>query len=89
MNNRSMNDFVNNDYKSLADFLFSFSGNEFAIIAAITGYIISQNLAIDEVNSLGNFFELIGQMMLSIASQNQVLHNQQTNMNDNNGIIGR
>lgn len=89
MNNRSMNDFVNNDYKSLADFLFSFSGNEFAVIASIAGFVISQNLAIDEINSLGNFFELIGQMMLSIASQEQVIHNRQQNQNNTNGITGR
>ena len=81
-----MNQFMNNDYKSLADFLFSFTGNEFAIISSIIGFIISQNLDIDEVNSLGNFFENIGQFMLAKAAQDQVISNRNNN-NSNNPII--
>lgn len=81
-----MNQFMNNDYKSLADFLFSFSGNEFAIISSIIGFVISQNLDIDEVNSLGNFFENIGQFMLAKAAQDQVISNRNNN-NSNNPII--
>ena len=77
---------MNNDYKSLADFLFSFSGNEFAIISSIIGFVISQNLDIDEVNSLGNFFENIGQFMLAKAAQDQVISNRNNN-NSNNPII--
>lgn len=84
--NDSMNQFMNNDYKSLADFLFSFSGNEFAIISSIIGFVISQNLDIDEVNSLGNFFENIGQFMLAKAAQDQVISNRNNN-NSNNPII--
>ena len=84
--NDSMNQFMNNDYKSLADFLFSFTGNEFAIISSIIGFIISQNLDIDEVNSLGNFFENIGQFMLAKAAQDQVISNRNNN-NSNNPII--
>ena len=80
--NDSMNQFINNDYKSLADFLFSFTGNEFAIISSIIGFVISQNLDIDEVNSLGNFFENIGQFMLAKASQDQVIYNR--NRRNNN-----
>ena len=81
-----MNQFINNDYKSLADFLFSFTGNEFAIISSIIGFVISQNLDIDEVNSLGNFFENIGQFMLAKAAQAQVISNRNNN-NSNNPII--
>lgn len=77
-----MNQFLNNDYKGLADYLFSFNGNEFAIIASIIGYIISQNLSIDEVNSLGNFFECVGQFMLSKSAQDQVIVNRKRNSND-------
>ena len=84
--NESMNQFMNNDYKSLADFLFSFTGNEFAIISSIIGFVISQNLDIDEVNSLGNFFENIGQFMLAKAAQDQVISNRNNN-NSNNPII--
>jgi len=38
---------------------------------------LCQNLDIDEQNSIGNLLELIGQMMLSIAAQNQVKQNDQ------------
>lgn len=80
--NDSINQFINNDYKSLADFLFSFSGNEFAIMSSIIGFIISQNLNVDQVNSLGNFFEAVGQFMLCKAAQDQVIANK-TNNNSN------
>lgn len=80
-----MNQFINNDYKSLADFLFSFSGNEFAILSSIVGFIISQNLKIDEANSLGNFFEAIGQFILTKAAQDQVNLNRKKG--NNNQIV--
>lgn len=81
--NDSINQFINNDYKSLSDFLFSFTGNEFAIFASIIGFVISQNLDIDQVNSLGNFFECVGQFMLSKAAQDQVIDNRRQNNNNN------
>ena len=80
--NDSMNRFINNDYDSLADYLFSFTGNEFSIISSIIGFVISQNLTIDQANSLGNFFELIGQFMITKAAQDQVLQNKQNNRNN-------
>lgn len=73
--NDSINQFVNNDYQSLADYLFSLTGNEFAILSSVIGYLISQNLKIDQVNSLGNFLEAVGQFMLSKSSQDQVRKN--------------
>ena len=75
--NQSFEDFINVDYHSMGRFLFSLSGNEFGIIGAVIGYILCQNLDIDEQNSIGNLLELIGQMMLSIAAQNQVKQNDQ------------
>lgn len=85
--NDSIHQFINNDYKSLSDFLFSFTGNEFAIMSSIVAFIISQNLDIDEVNSIGNFLEAVGQFMLCKAAQDQVLSNRINNNNDNNPIV--
>lgn len=85
--NDSMNQFINNDYKSIADFLFSFTGNEFAIMSSVIAFIISQNLDIDEVNSLGNFFEAVGQFMLCKAAQDQVIANKNNQNNNSNPII--
>ncbi len=73
--NKAFESFLNVDYHSLSRYLFLFSGNEFAIIGAIVGYLLAKNLDIDEQNSLGNFLELVGQMILAIASQNQVKQN--------------
>ena len=80
--NDSMNRFINNDYDSLADYLFSFTGNEFSIISSIIGFVISQNLTIDQANSLGNFFDLLGQFMITKAAQDQVLQSKQNNRNN-------
>ena len=74
-----MNRFINNDYDSLADYLFSFTGNEFSIVSSIIAFVISQNLSIDQVNSLGNFFELLGQFMITKAAQDQVIQNRRQN----------
>lgn len=80
--NDSMNRFINNDYDSLADYLFSFTGNEFSIISSIIAFVISQNLTIDQANSLGNFFELVGQFMITKAAQDQVIQSKQNNRNN-------
>ncbi|MBQ8206121.1 MAG: hypothetical protein IJZ77_01500 [Bacilli bacterium] len=77
-----MNRFINNDYDSLADYLFSFTGNEFSIISSIIAFVISQNLTIDQANSLGNFFELVGQFMITKAAQDQVIQSKQNNRNN-------
>lgn len=66
-------DSSNKEVFSYAQFLSNLSGNEFAIIASLSGYFLSQNLTPEQQNSLGNFFEAVGQIMLCIASQNQNL----------------
>lgn len=63
----------NNDVKNYANFLSKLSGNELAIIASISGYFLAQGLTPEEQNSIGNFFEAVGQILLCIGSQNQYL----------------
>lgn len=84
--NQGLNDFLNVDYQTFSDFLFSFTGNEFALVGSLIGYFIGQDLTADKQSSLGNFFELIGQVLLTISSQNQVILNKYNN-NDNDGTI--
>ena len=88
-NNQAFDDILNIDYQRLSRYLFSFSGNDFGIIGAVVGYIICQNLDIDEQNSIGNFLELIGQMILAIAAQNQVRNNDLNQSNAYNGIVSK
>ena len=87
--NQDFDDFLNIDYQRLSRYLFSFTGNEFGIIGSIAGYLICQNLDIDEQNSIGNFFELVGQMILAIAAQNQVKHNDSNQSKAYNGIVSK
>ena len=66
--------YMNDDeLKNYATFLYSLSGNELAIIAAISGYFLAQNLTPQQQNSIGNFLEAVGQIMLCIGAQNQNL----------------
>ena len=67
-----MND--NQEYiKAYASFLSKLSGNELALIATLSGYIIAKGLSPEEQNSIGNFFEAVGQILLCIGSQEQYL----------------
>ena len=66
--------YMNDDeLKNYATFLYGLSGNELAIIAAISGYFLAQNLTPQQQNSIGNFLEAVGQIMLCIGAQNQNL----------------
>jgi hypothetical protein len=73
MNSKQFEDFVNQDYATLADWLFSLNAYEFSLIATAIGFAISPSLTINQQNSLGNFFELIGQVILTINAQNTTL----------------
>lgn len=42
---------------------------EFTTLGVVIGYILSCNLTIDEQNSLGNWFELVGQIILTFNAQ--------------------
>lgn len=67
------NNFINQDYKTFSNWLFSLNAYEFTAIATLAGFIISPTLTINEQNSLGNFFELLGQVILTINAQNTTL----------------
>lgn len=69
--NKKDRDFIRN----YADFLYGLSGNELAILSAIIGYALSQNINAEQMNSLGNFFEAIGQIMLCNGAQEQLKGN--------------
>ncbi len=73
MNQNNLND---HSLKSFSSFLFGLSANELTILAFSLGFVIGQEIDIDEQGSLGNFFELLGQVLLSLNSQNVVIQNQ-------------
>ena len=55
---------------------------ELVLIAAAVGIAMSKNLTINQINSLGNFFEMLGQNMLTIAAQRQLVQNKCTHNAD-------
>lgn len=68
-NQNAYEQFMNVDYASLSDWIFSFSGYEYAVVGSLIGIIIASPLNLNQQNSIGNFFELIGQTILTINAQ--------------------
>lgn len=67
--NNSINDFTNFDFKTLSSILKSIPPLEFGLLGGVIGVIISAPLNSAELNSLGNFLQLISQVMLTIQAQ--------------------
>ncbi len=56
--------------------------NIFAFTAAIIGAIVSDDFNAQELNSIGNWFELLGQYFLTYAAQKQLIMSRQNNNNN-------
>ena len=78
MHSEQYDKFVNQDFSSLGDWLFSLNAYEFTLISTIIGFAISPTLTVNQQNSLGNFFELLGQVILTINAQNTTLQQAKT-----------
>lgn len=65
--------FINQDFNSFSNWLFSLNPYEFSLIATVIAFAISPALTINQQNSLGNFFELLGQAILTINAQSTTL----------------
>ena len=65
--------FANQDFAGFSSWLFSLNAYEFSLIATLLGFLISPTLTINQQNSLGNFFELLGQVILTVNAQNTTL----------------
>ncbi len=55
--------------KSIIDEFFNLSPYEFTLVGNIVAYIIALSLTNAQQNSLGNLFELIAQVLLTIQAQ--------------------
>ncbi len=73
MDKEAFNNFINQDFKSFSNGLFSLSAFEFSLVGAIIGFAVSQGLTTNQQNSLGNFFTLIGQVLMTENAQNITL----------------
>ena len=59
----------------MSDF-FSLSPERFTLLATIIGILLTENLDLDQQNSLGNFITSIGQAMMTAAAQGQLLQSE-------------
>lgn len=59
----------------LSELLLSLNSYEFCTLAFIIGIILCDGLNYNQQQSLGNFFEQIGQTILTIGAQNENLDN--------------
>lgn len=73
MDNFDYSKFKDLSFSSLIDKLLSLSGEELSILACILGFALANGTTIQEQNSIGNFFELLGQFILTTAAQNYKL----------------
>ena len=70
MNNEAFDNFTNQDYSGLSNWLNTLDPYEFSLFGVIAAYLIAPSLNANQQNSIGNFLEEIGQIILTIAAQN-------------------
>ncbi len=70
-------------------FLPKINAFEFTTIAFVIGIVLCDDLTPAEQNSVGNFFMLVGQVLSTNASQQQVINNyNKTSSSSNTHIVG-
>ena len=72
-----------NNFSSFKNWIFSLSVLDFTIDATTIAIIMSQNLNQNQQNSVGNFFFLIGQVLITMNAQDITKLN---NINNPNNI---
>lgn len=75
-----------NPVTKLNELLMTLNPYEFSTLAFLLGIVLSEGLNYNQLNSLGNFYELIGQTILTIQGQVQ-LDNSTPSNPDMTGII--
>ncbi len=69
-------------FKDFAKFITSLNPYEYAALSAIIGIIIAKGLTVPEQNSIGNWLESVGQIILTINAQASI--NNPNNYSDDN-----
>lgn len=52
--------------------ILSLPPEQFTLVATLLGFLLTQNLSVDLQNSLGNFFQTVGQIIVTIAGQKDI-----------------
>ncbi len=82
MDNNTYKEFCNQDYKSLSDLLFSLDPYTFTLLGTTLGFGIATTLTVNQQNSLGNFFSLIGQILQTLNAQDLTVSQAPRNFSD-------
>ena len=69
MDNQSFKKFINQDFSELSNWIDTLNPYEFALVGALIAFLIAPTLNANQMNSIGNFLEEIGQVLLTISSQ--------------------
>lgn len=69
MDNSSFEKFIKQDFNLLSKWLSSVNSYEFALYGVVAAFLIAPTLNANEQNSLGNWLEEIGQILLTISAQ--------------------
>ena len=80
--NFDYNQFSKMNCSSFIEYLLSLSANELSLLAIGLGFLLSANIDNNQQSSLGNFFELIGQLLLTLSAQNLNLYPNYSNNTD-------
>lgn len=73
MDQKDIEDLVNKEnLKNLSSLILKLSPFEFVTVGTVIGYLLSINLTVTEQNSLGNWFELVGQIILTFNAQGSI-----------------
>ena len=66
----------NNDQKvcnfSIPFSILSLPAEQFTLVATVLGFLLSKNLSVIQQSSLGNFFQTLGQILVTIAGQRDI-----------------
>lgn len=65
----SQDSFNQEEIKNFASWILTLSPFEFTTLGTIVGYLLSLSLTTAEQNSLGNWLELVGQIILTFNAQ--------------------
>ena len=75
--NSFYNKYTKEDLIGFSKFLASLAPLEFTTLGCIIGLIITSSLNNNEQNSIGNFLELVGQVILTNQAQEVLRQNEQ------------
>ncbi len=70
----------------MKDFLYNISPISYSTSAVIIANILAEGLSIDEQNTIANWFELVGQTMITNAGQQQLIQDSKSDNTDDSEV---